>query len=535
MDRHFGTRWNIGALVGGLLTAPLLALFYLAHQVIGTLFLPFGVFDWLARVLPGGIIGFGINLMVSIIVALNLGDTSRTAKMAENAMAIIILLLIGIVSGGVWFIYLNRRGRKPTLLEGTLLGALVGLVLSILALSVSNDGNGVVSFIWIVVAFGGWGAALTWVYNDLLPRQQPAPSVEVIDRRQFLIRLGGAAAAITVLGAGVGALASGDDPSGEAAIPDLVYWSDKHTLPNANDPVVPAPGTRPEFTPVSQHYRIDINSLPPVLNESDYKLKITGLVDNPMELTLQDIRTKYPSIDQFVTLSCISNPVGGDLISTQRWTGVSLKHILDDAKPNVTAIALHIKAADGFEEWVSRSQVNTDERVMLCYAWDDQPLPTGHGFPLRIYIPDRYGMKQPKWITEIELTKSEEEGYWVVRGWDPAARVRATAVIDSVAVDKVFEQDGKKYVPVGGIAFAGARGISKVEVKVDEGDWQEAKLRTPISDTTWTIWRYDWLFEAGNHTFTVRCVDGSGTPQIEEVRGEAPSGATGLDSKSVSA
>jgi DMSO/TMAO reductase YedYZ molybdopterin-dependent catalytic subunit len=534
MNRNFGSRWNIGALVGGLLMAPLLALFYLAHQVIGALFLPFGLFDWLARILPGNIIGFGINLMVSVIVGLNLGETSSTAKTAEHMMAVFILLLIGTGLGAVWFVYLNRRGRRPTLIEGTLLGGVVGLVLVLPALSVTTAGSSIVSLIWVVLAFGGWGAALTWVYNDLLPRQQSAPSVEAIDRRQFLIRLGGAAAAITVLGAGVGALAGGDDASGEGAA-KLVYWSDTHTLPNANDPVVPAPGTRPEFTPVSKHYRIDINSFPPVLNESDYKLKITGLVENPMELTLADLRTKYPSTDQFVTLSCISNPVGGDLIGTQRWTGVWLKHILDDAKPHVTAIALHVKAADGFEEWVSRSQVNTDERVMLCYAWDGQPLTTSHGFPLRIYIPDRYGMKQPKWITEIELTKSEEEGYWVVRGWDPAARVRATAVIDSVAVDRAYEQDGKKYVPVGGIAYAGARGISKVEVKVDDEEWQEAKLRTPISKTTWTIWRYDWPFEAGDHTFTVRCVDGSGTPQIEDVRGEAPSGATGLDSKSVSA
>ena len=120
---------------------------------------------------------------------------------------------------------------------------------------------------------------------------------------------------------------------------------------------------------------------------------------------------------------------------------------------------------------------------MLAYAWDGVPLPVGHGFPLRIYIPDVYGMKQPKWIESIEATDHWEPGYWVVRGWDKVARMKATSVIDTVGMNmKIIYADRGTLVPIGGIAHAGARGISKVEVRVDDGPWQQAALRTPLSE-----------------------------------------------------
>ena len=175
--------------------------------------------------------------------------------------------------------------------------------------------------------------------------------------------------------------------------------------------------------------------------------------------------------------------------------------------------------------------IASDERIMLCYAWDGEPIPFDHGFPLRIWLPDRYGMKQPKWITGIEVTDEYQPGYWVERSWDEVAQVKATSVIDTIAVNDIVEKDNQKLVPVGGIAFAGARGISKVEVRVDGGPWQEAQLRAPLSETTWVIWRHDWPFQEGEHTFEVRCEEADGTPQIEEKRGNRPSGATGIHSR----
>jgi hypothetical protein len=193
---------------------------------------------------------------------------------------------------------------------------------------------------------------------------------------------------------------------------------------------------------------------------------------------------------------------------------------------------LFIKSGDGFYETVPLEEIAADERIMLCYAWDGNTLPVDHGFPLRIWRPGRYGMKQPKWITSMEVMSEYKRGYWVERNWDEFAVVNTVSVVDTIAVDAAFESGGQQLVPIGGIAFSGARGISKVEVRIDEGEWKPVLLRTPLSDTTWVIWRYDWPFEAGSHEFEVRASDGDGAPQIEEFRGNRPSGATGIHSKS---
>jgi hypothetical protein len=141
-------------------------------------------------------------------------------------------------------------------------------------------------------------------------------------------------------------------------------------------------------------------------------------------------------------------------------------------------------------------------------------------------------MKQPKWITSIDALDHWEEGYWVERGWDREARMKATSVIDTVAVQVTMTGvGGQRLVPVGGIAHAGARGISKVEIRVDEGEWYEAHLRAPLSETTWVVWRYDWPFQEGSHTLTVRCYDGDGTAQVAQPAAPHPSGATGLHSR----
>jgi DMSO/TMAO reductase YedYZ molybdopterin-dependent catalytic subunit len=312
-----------------------------------------------------------------------------------------------------------------------------------------------------------------------------------------------------------------------------VPLSATHPLPNVNAAVQPAPGTRPEFTPLERHYRIDINTIPPRIDQQQWRLQVAGLVEKPLTFTLQDLQ-RYEPMHQFVTLSCISNPVGGDLIGTTRWTGVSLRRLLPDLRLQPGATHLKIRSADQFFEVVSLDAIKADTRIMLTYAWDGLPLKREHGFPLRIYIPDIHGMKQPKWIESLEATDHWEPGFWVERGWNKVAQMHATSVIDTVAVDiTIIGADHRKLVPIGGIAHAGARGISKVEVQVDGGAWEQAVLRTPLSQLTWVIWRYDWPFRSGNHTFTVRCYEGDGTPQIATPSPAEPNGATGLHSRSM--
>lgn len=359
-------------------------------------------------------------------------------------------------------------------------------------------------------------------------------SVEQISRRQFLIRLGGATAAITVVGAGLGLLlrdragtpAPASLPDAPPAAPERLY---PVSIPERGSLLEPAPGTRPEYTPIKDHYRVDINFAPPNIDASQWRLRISGLVDSPLDLTLDQIRARWEPLHQFVTLSCISNPVGGDLIGTTLWTGASLQEVLADAGVQPGAERLMIRSRDGFYETIELGLVDSDPRIMLAYAMDGNLLEVPHGFPLRVYIPDRYGMKQPKWIEEIEVISAPADGYWVERGWDREALVRTTSVIDTVAKDAIFERGGQMIVPVGGIAYAGAKGISKVEVRVGrEGVWQEAALRQPISDLTWVLWRFDWPFEEGRHIFFVRAYDGSGQIQIAEENPPAPSGATGI-------
>src|SRR4029077_6907086 len=337
--------------------------------------------------------------------------------------------------------------------------------------------------LWIVAIFLIWGLVLGRASRRFIQAtgtvtvsvqegDEAAASVERIDRRRFLVRLGGATAAITVVGAVVGELAEAKRRKMMSTVGTRGRWSATHALPNAGAAVKPVPGTRPEFTPLERHYRIDINTIPPAVNEEQWRLNITGLVEKPLALTLDELR-RYEPMHQFVTLSCISNPVGGDLIGTTRWTGVSLQRLLPDLKLAPSASHLRIRAAARFFEVISLDAIKADPRIMLTYSWDGVPLKREHGYPLRIYIPDLYGMKQPKWIESIEATDHWEPGYWVRRGWNKVAQMHATSVIDTVAVDMtIIGAERNKLVPIGGIAHAGARGISKVEVQMDDGPWE---------------------------------------------------------------
>ncbi|MCL4877049.1 MAG: molybdopterin-dependent oxidoreductase [Anaerolineae bacterium] len=519
-----------GAFTGALLTASLLAVSYAAsmEKAFGFPFIAYDVFDWLARNLPGKILTFGIDTMVDLIIAFNVGETDDTAKLAERWLAVLTVFGGGVVLGTLFFVVLQRfsRLKNEFPVYGLGLGLVVGFGLAVLSnsVNVSSTADSTVSFIWIVGLFALWGTTLNWVYTRLL--HVSAENADGPSRRQFLIQVGGATATITLLGAGLAELLK-EEIQIEGGDIDISQARDTTAL--AFDP---APGTRPEYTPLEDHYRIDINSgRPPVIEAADWRLKIGGLVHNTMELSLDDLRNNYEPVYQFVTLSCISNRIGGDLISTTRWTGVPLHMILDEVGLKDNASHLLVKSADNFFEYVDIELVKSDPRVMLTYEWDGVPLPEQHGFPLRIYIPDRYGMKQPKWITEIEVVEKWEAGYWVRRGWSRDAIVRATSVVDTVATDSVYERRGAMVVPVGGIAYAGARSVSKVEVRVDGGEWSEAQLREPLSNTTWVLWRYDWPFHAGEHTFEVRCVDGENAPQIEEKEGVRPDGATGIHAR----
>lgn len=544
----------LGALIGGLLMFPVIALMYLAEQLANLPFLPFVLFNFMARVLPGPIITFGIDTMVDVLTLIGLGgdNLDEAAKTAERLMGLGIFWGLGLVSATILFFVLNRVTDKAgNLGAGAIMGLTFGLPFVLIAQFVDGltfaAAPPVLWYLWFGILFLGFGGLTAWAYDTLrfetqnitLSEEKPKAGAEPIDRRSFIVRVGGASAVLTVVGSGLGAVLSQQLSGGSADNSSSATTNiDPDALPNASASVQPAPGTRPEYTPVEDHYRIDILAGGTPNIPDDYRLMIGGMVANPQALSLEDIRA-MPSQDAFVTMGCISNRIGGSLISTTKWTGVSMQELVEMVEPDEGAGALKITGFDNFDEFVSLDMIRNDDRIMLTYDWDDAPLPDRNGFPLRIHIPNRYGMKQPKWIREIEFVESEERGYWVRRGWSAEAIVRTTSVIDTVATEAIYrDADGNYFVPIGGIAWAGDRGIARVEVRVNDGEWREAQLREPLSERTWVIWRYDYPFEAGSHTFEVRAYEKPGEGQddpvlqITEDNPTRPDGATGIHSDS---
>lgn len=531
---------GIHALAGVCLSAVLMSILYLANQLAGLPFLPFDLFDWITRVLPGSVITFGIDTMIDImrLLGVNVADTAKTA---EQVIANLQYLVAAVAAVIVFYGVLKARKIRADTLSGIIMAAIFGLPQIVISIAIGQSTvYPVLKILWLGFLFLVWGWAVSWSYlriGHLEPEDwvdnEENYKVERLDRRKFLIHLGIVSATITVVGSGIGSLINqvkkrNRDQALENTMAHRTETGKSMPFPNNNDPVMPAPGTRPEYTPIKDHYKVFIRTEPTVINGSTWVLPITGMVDNPLMLTLDDIKNRYESFDQYVTLSCISGRIGTSLIGTTQWTGVHLQDVMKDVIVRPGARYLHISSGDGFYETVDLDLIAKDNRIMLCYAWDGHDLPVDHGYPLRIWIPDRYGMKQPKWITSIEVSDTYKKGYWVERNWDKTARIKTTSVIDTIAVNAVFKDGNKRFIPIGGIAFAGARGISRVELRVDGGPWEQAKLRAPLSETTWVIWRYDWLFSEGEHTFEVRCAEANGTPQIEEKHANRPSGATGI-------
>jgi DMSO/TMAO reductase YedYZ molybdopterin-dependent catalytic subunit len=287
--------------------------------------------------------------------------------------------------------------------------------------------------------------------------------------------------------------------------------------------IEPAWGTRPEVTPNPGFYRVDINLMPVRVDGASWRLEVRGLFDKPRNLSLADLRA-MPPVTAPVTLTCISNPVGGDLISNAYWTGVRLRDLLTELGMRAETKEIFLEAADGFYETVTARDM-MDERTLLVYGMNGVTLPVEHGYPLRILIPDRYGMKQPKWITSIDAAGEERRrGYWPEREWSEEALVQIMSQVDAAAPD----ENRPDTVVVGGIAFTGAQGVSKVEVQVENGPWEEAQLRIPpLGPLTWVQWRYEWPRQPGNWNFRVRATDGRGNLQIARRQGPRPDGATG--------
>ena len=292
-----------------------------------------------------------------------------------------------------------------------------------------------------------------------------------------------------------------------------------------------------EVTNSDQFYRVDVNLIPPSVSSSSWKIPITGLVGTPVTLDYSQL-VSMPSVEQYNTLECVSNEVGGDLISTAKWKGVKLKDVLALAQVKAGANYVVFKAADGYDVGIPLEKAVLDGTI-LAYQMNGQPLLAEHGFPARMIVPGYYGMMNCKWVTSIEVMAETHQGYWQVRGWENEAQYQTGSSIvtpGAAQVEQRFGIGASPTVPLGltpiaGIAFAGDRGIEKVEVSTDGGKtWMAASVKDPLSDNTWVLWTADWNPPStGHYSLAVRATDKTGAVQTAVMATPFPNGATGYN------
>jgi DMSO/TMAO reductase YedYZ molybdopterin-dependent catalytic subunit len=290
-----------------------------------------------------------------------------------------------------------------------------------------------------------------------------------------------------------------------------------------------------EITPNDEFYITTYSEKVPEITYDAHKLRIEGLIRKPYALTMKELE-EMQDVTEFVTLQCIGNPVGGDAIGNALWEGVTLSKVLDTAGPKKGVVKVAFFAEDGYSDSIPYGLARSGD-VFLAYKMNGEPLPKQHGYPLRVIVPGIYGMKNVKWISKIELVNYNFKGFWEKRGWSDEA-------IMPIRSEILLPLNGQtiplgNYV-IGGIAFAGRYGISRVQVSLNRGKtWTDASMKAPLSRWAWSLWEYDWKPQrTGRYTIRVRGIDRSGriqesTSLLARLKGSFPEGVTGIHSVDV--
>ena len=485
----------------------------------------------------------------------NFGPLAKYSAFIGSIIANIIAFGIIAIFLDKLFARLKRRGYLVEALLSSILSYIIFIVIAIILVTLVQSRSGiqvvplsviVLSLIPTQLAFG---FVLSSFFHGRAKRKtldvsEPSPdkSIDTKDvrytRGAFLRILAASAVALPIIFFSVDKLLSRQNETQE--------------LPSNTPNLLPRTGPRPrgfedpnlapllasEITPTYLFYRIDINPIIPQVDSKSWNLTIKGLVEKPITVNYDQIRS-MPSVQEYVTLECISNKIGGDLISTALWKGVRLSQLLEKAviKPNVKYVVF--RCADGYDVGVpiEKSQM---EGAILAYEMNYAPLTAKHGFPVRAIVPGLYGMMNPKWLTEIELVDTVYQGYWQRLGWSNIAQDNAgsSILIPGQAparqrfrtLDETADSSYGGKVPIAGIAFAGTRGISKVEVSTDGGTtWKTAQIKDPLSKYTWVLWTAGYVPpNQENYKIVVRATDKSGKTQTTEMNPPFPNGATGF-------
>ena len=372
-----------------------------------------------------------------------------------------------------------------------------------------------VTILSLLATFSAYSLTLCLTYRILLPRQlQPDKPATIAKRRQLLTRAG-----VAALGLGAGAASVG---LVQRYLQDYTAYDGTKTWPQNN--------SVPPIAPNDQHYVVTQNAVDPTPNTALWQLEVGGMVHTPGTYTYEEVQ-KLPSISRAVTLECIANGTGDHLISTAIWQGVLLRTLLErHGGAQATAHYVSFYSVDGYNISLPLDEVLAVD-ALLVWRMNGAELPIRHGYPLRVLIPGRYGEENPKWLTRVELTDHFVQGLYSSQGWYNGP-LHTISRIDHPRGKLALGQT----VEIGGIAFAGNRGIQRVEVSVDNGvTWQQASLDQPLSPDSWRFWQLPWLpTRAGTYTLVARATDSTGETQTSHQQGTVPNGATGYHQITVS-
>lgn len=374
-------------------------------------------------------------------------------------------------------------------------------------------------------------AVAVFMLRWLLPRAtttepEAAPQRAADTERRTFLRRAGAALVLGALGAVLGRYLMG--------IRDVPVSATTVMIPPPDDTVPPpppaasfeVPGLTPLIVPNDEFYRIDTALVVPTISAETWSLRVHGMVDREVSLSYQQLLA-MPLIERYVTIACVSNEVGGNLVGNAKWTGVRLRDVLDMAGVQAGATQIVGRAFDGWTAGFPTEYGRDDGReALIAVQMNGEPLPRAHGFPARLIVPGLFGyVSATKWLSEIELTTLEAfDAYWVPLGWSKLGPILTQSRID---VPRPGATVPAGLVTVAGVAWAPDRGIEVVEVRVDEGPWQACEVSEPLSDDTWVQWKRDWQATPGRHTIQVRATDGLGDVQTADRTRPAPDGARG--------
>ncbi|WP_323099519.1 molybdopterin-dependent oxidoreductase [Intrasporangium sp. YIM S08009] len=433
---------------------------------------------------------FGTNdkraLLLGVVVVLALACAALGVLAHRNLpAALVAFAVLGAV--GVAAV-LSRPGASALDAVPTLLGTLVGLWF--LRRSVTARGSGQSSASgpsrrWVLG--GAVGAAAAWVGGVL----------------------GGSSSAATASRAAVAAA-----PATAASVP-VAAGADLRI-----------PGLTPFIVPNEDFYRIDTAIVVPRVDANDWTLKVTGMVEREVEIDWKTLQSK-PMQEALITLTCVSNEVGGELVGNALWTGWPVRELLKMAVPKAGADMVLQTSVDGFTVSTPLTALTDDRNALLAVRMNGEPLPFEHGFPVRVVVPGLYGyVSATKWVTELKVTTyAQDMGYWTPRGWSPMGPIKTASRIDVPQAGAVVKAGT---VAVAGVAWHQHTGISKVEVQVDQQPWTEARLAADASIDAWRQWVYEWDATPGSHDIRVRAYDDTGQVQSPYEAPPAPDGSTGI-------